>query len=607
MTFEIIFILILLIGCLIAFIREWASPDVIALTAFGLLMLFQILDVKEALSVFSNPAPLTIAAMFIMSAALQKTGALDFIGSWLSRFKNSHISVMLLLLMLVVGVASAFVNNTPIVAIFIPILLSVARTHQQAPSKLLMPLSFAAIMGGSCTLIGTSTNLIISGIVVQEQYNMQPIGLFEITPLAMPLLLIGIAYVALFGPKFLPDRLNITSVLSPEERKTFLCHTLVQHNSPFIGHKLTDTVLASSATFRIIEIRRNGARLTIPLNEITIRPFDRILFSAPLKYTTENKETGEQTLSSEFEEEHGLQTLSTVEGAIIEGIIAANSSLIAKTIRNIRFRQTFGMVILAVHREGRNLDKDFLDKKLEFGDTILMLGPNTTFDQLRDKGDFMLLEDREQKPEALHKAKAPFAWLAFAGIIIAASIGFIPIVIAAILGCIFLFLTKTIESDEAYRSIDWSIILLIYGMLGLGLGMEKTHTASYLAEHMITLIKTLVPAVMLPFIAIGLIYLATNILTELVSNSATAVVMTPIAINLALGLDLDPRPFVIAIMIAASASFLTPIGYQTNTMIYGAGGYKFTDFTRFGMPLALIFWLLSTAVIPLIWPLQSAS
>ncbi|MEM9445506.1 MAG: SLC13 family permease [Verrucomicrobiota bacterium] len=615
MTFEIIIVLILLAIVLVAFFKEWAPPEIIAMSAFGFLLVFsainptlKLLNPEDAFSVFSSKAPITIAAMFILSGALQQTGAINGITRLLTKHLSSNQIFLLLCVTVFVALASAFVNNTPIVAIFIPVLLSLARTQQVAPSKLLIPLSYAAIMGGACTLIGTSTNLIVSDIFTSPAYNFGKIGFFEITKIGLPLLLIGMAYVIIFGPKLLPSRQNVTSVLSPEERKTFLCHALIQPNSPLIGIRLTETKLAQNATlFRIIEIRRHGTRLTLPLNEVIIRPYDRILFSASEKYivSSEDPEKKDRELSSELSEELGVQTLSVIEGSIIEGIIAPHSSLMGKSIREIRFRQTYGMLILAIHRQGKNLSKNFLDERLQFGDTILMLGPTTTFAQLRNMGDLMLLED--QIPEVANKDKAWIVWATMAAVVIVAAIdNGISIHVSAILGCLVVLWTKCLQPDDAYKSIDWGVLFLIYGMLGIGLAMEKSGAANLVAGSFVDIIKTLADNQFLPYVALGCFYLITNLLTEVISNSAAAIIMAPIAINSSLALGLDPRTFVIAVMIAASASFLTPIGYQTNTMIYGAGGYRFTDFTKFGLPLSILFWVTATLLIPIIWPFQNS-
>jgi len=604
MTFEIAVVLLLLVLTVTVLVKEWLSPEITAMSAFCLLMAIGILSVDDAISVFSNPAPITIGALFIITFALEKTGGLDSLAAFLRRHFPQSLSGLLLATSGIVAVTSAFINNTPIVALFMPLLLGLARARDISPSKLLIPLSYASIMGGCCTLIGTSTNIIVSGIMVDN--GLDAVSMFELTKAGLPMLAIGVIYIAFITPRILPNRTSVTGVLTEDERRTFFSQLLVKKESNWVGSLLLETPVADkSSHFRIIEVRRQGATLTLPLDQITIEPNDRILISAGSEALQTDQE--QPTLKPELIANWGVEPLSTLQGGIMEGVVAPHSLLEGKTIAQSNFRQQFGMLVLAVHRQGKNLKKHFKNVRLQFGDTLLLLGPQWRFDELRAKGDLMLLDEvalGENPTPKTNSGHALWAWLAIGTVVILATFDLLPIAGAAIIGAVFLLLVGVIRSEDAVRAIDWSIIFLIFGMLGVGLAMEKTGAARFLAEEAVGLASSLVPEAWLPYVALSLLLLLTSVLTEMLSNNATAAVMAPVGYNLALSLGLEPRPYMVAVMLAASLAFTTPIGYQTNTMVYNAGGYRFEDFVRAGLPLNLIYWLTASILIPIMWPFQ---
>lgn len=594
----IIAVMALLLGVLIAFIREWAPAEVIAMSAFCLLVFSGILSPDHAFAVFSNQAPMTIAAMFIMSGALEKSGVIDQLGHILNKVIGNSVWLAIPPIMLIVVICSAFINNTPVVAIFLPILLGLSRRKHLPASKLLLPLSYAAVLGGSCTLIGTSTNILVAGIAVE--YGQEPLKMFEFAPLGLICAAVGLVYVAFLGPLFLPDRAGVMALLSPKDRQQFLCHLLIKPDSDLVGQRLLATPLGKEGEgFRIVEVRRNGSRSDLALDEIVVRSFDRVLVAVSSRHMEKGSDK-KSTLRAELKEELGIENLSTIKGAIIEGIIAPHSKLINQSLNSVKFRQAYGMLALAIHRKGRNLDKGFHDIPLEFGDTILLLGPVSTFDRMREEGDFIMLED--QKPKQTDPFHRRITLLSLAGVVVAATLNVVPIVFAAIVGCLVVLWCRCLSPREAYQSIDWSIMFLLYGMLALGSAMEVTGAAQWLARGVVEFGNQFIPEVWLPMAILALIYIMGSFLTEILSNNATAVIMAPIAINSAISLDLDPRPFIIAVAFSCSLAFSSPLGYQTHMMVYGPGGYRFADFVKFGLPLNIILWLVASYFIPIFWP-----
>ncbi len=590
---EIIFIFALLVGVMLAFFREWAAPDVVALTALGAVLLSGILEIRDVLGVFSNPAPITIASMFVLSAGLEETGCIDIMGNFFRRIAGKTELQVLLVLMFLAAILSAFVNNTPVVVVFLPIVLSVARSTELKASRLLIPLSFASILGGTCTLTGTSTNLIIDGIA--QDYDQPAFTMFELTKLGLVYSLIGFVYVLTFGRKLLPHRELHEHDLEEPEHRDFLTQFIVEEDSPLIGKTLPESLLAEIPEANVLEVRRRGIPLETGLDELKIEEKDRLLITLHSASLSDLKESGGIRFPSQ--KHLNLKELETRPLIIMEGIVSARSSMIGKTLRQLRFRQRYGVHILAIHRQGEDLRKDFGDVKLSFGDTLLIEGPVRGINRLLGETDFITLT--EAKEPALKRGKA---WLG-AGItlafILGAALHILPIVALALLAALAMILTRCIESKQAYAAVHWDLIFLIFGMLALGKAMEKSGAAEALVSGI-----TGVFGNSSPYILLAVIYLLCSVLTELISNNAVAALLAPIVIGLADSLGVDPRPFIVAMMFGCSASFATPIGYQTNTYVYGAGGYKFTDFPKIGVPLNLILWIVAAVLIPVFWPFK---
>lgn len=584
---------------MVAFAREWVAPELVSMSALVAVMALGLLPVKEAFGVFSAEAPITIAALFVLTGALEKTGAIDFLGDVFGSAGRFPAWVTVGLMMLVVATISAFINNTPVVAIFLPVVMGICRRHGIAPSKMLIPLSYAAVLGGCCTLIGTSTNLIVSGVIGDK--GLAPLGMFELAKVGLPLAAVGCAYVVLFGPRFLPDRLNVTSILGEDQRRHYLCHLLVERTSALVGRRLLDTVFCTEPTsYQVIEIRRGGTRLGMSLDEVIVQPLDRVLVSVSDRLMVKAEGDALPKLDPSVEGKLGVESLSTIEGGIVEGIVAPHSRLVGKSMRAARFRQTYGMVALAVHRRGLNLTKEFAEEPLQFGDTILMLGPKSTFEHLRSMGDLMLLED--QHPPRRIGPRTYVAMAALAGVVLVATLTPVPIVAVATAAAVLVLLLKCIEPQEAYASIEWSVIFMLYGMMAVGAAMEKTGTAEWIASTMLGGAEFFAPRVVLPYVMLAVVYGLSLVMTEILSNNATALIMAPIAISTAAKLGVEPRGFIIAVALSASLAFACPTGYQTHMMVYGPGGYRFMDFVRFGMPLNIMMWAGACVMIPEIWP-----
>ena len=591
MDFNQIFVCIILVVVFIAFVKEWFSPDLVAMGAFVLLLGAGILPEEKALAVFSNPAPIIVSCMFVLSAALERTGTIEALGEWFGKLAGTREMRILVMLMLIVAPLSAFVNNTPVVVVFMPILLALARKHDLVASRFLIPLSYAAIVGGTCTIIGTSTNLVASGIA--KEGGLEEFGMFEVSKLGVIFVGVTFLYMLFIGRKLLPDRVTLSTLFESDEGKEFLTVAIISKGSELIGKKIKDSRLGKIRNFRIIEVVRSGNKLTTSIDQIVFEEGDQLLVKTRVEGVMDAGET--TGIEIGVKGELGLQSLHTDSAILIEGVIGPGSSLVGRSLKDLNFRERFGVIILAVHRRGVNLRDSFENVKLAFGDTILVEGSVERINTLSQERDFINLS--QPKGRSIRRSKVPFAvgaLLLFMGL---ASFKVAPLIVLALGAALFTLFTRCIEPSEAYESIDWKVVFMIFGMLGLGTALQEVKVIENIA------IKVTDWAAILNniHVLVAVIYLITAVLTEIISNNAVAALLTPIAITIGVALDLDPRPLVVAVMFAASASFSTPIGYQTNTYVYGAGGYKFTDFSRVGIPLALILWGLSTLLIPLMW------
>lgn len=591
MTLEMLMVLAIAAGAFVLFATERLPVDIVALTILATLALTGLVTPVEAISGFATTATVTVASVFVLGAGVSKTGIMKVVGTYMATLARDNANLLLLMLMLGVGIFSSFLNNTAAIAVFLPLTMRLSQEYGISPSKMLMPLAFASIAGGTMTLIGTSTNILVDSIV--RQHGLAPFRLLEFTPLGLIFFLVLIVYMALIGTRLIPARRPAGDTSEAYGLSEYLAQISIPETSPLVGKTVISSDLHHEHGLQVLAIDRGGRRHIHHLRSMTLLPDDILLVEARVDDLIKMTDRGMATMipsDVSFRWE-----LTSDESVLAEAIISRGSRLIGETLISTRFREQYGAFAVAIRREGETLYEKLETVRLRFGDALLLLGPRDRIAQLRQSPDFLLVSEFDETHE--RTSKRPLAVGILLTVIGLAALGVWPILVTAVAGAVAMVVLGVLTRTEAVESIDLSVIFLLAGVIPLGVAMQNSGAAAFLAEGAVGLVKGLGPTAI-----VGVIYLLTSILTAVMSNNASAILVAPIVIAMADSLGVSPRPFLFAVAYAASASFVTPIGYHVNTMMYGPGGYRFFDYTRVGLPLNLAFLVIATLLIPRLWP-----
>ncbi|NJL47407.1 MAG: SLC13 family permease [Leptolyngbyaceae cyanobacterium SM2_5_2] len=563
------------------------SAEVIFLGALAILFLTGVLDTESALAGFSNPGMMTVGILYVVVAGLQQTGSLDMISRSVLGMPKGETRALLRLTVPVVSM-SAFLNNTPLVAMFIPVVSDWCRKLRVSPSKFMIPLSYAAIIGGMCTLIGTSTNLVVNGLLIDTGHP--GLKLFDITPVGAPCAVAGLLLLVVAQRWFLPQRKPaITEVDDPKE---YMVEMVIDENGALVGKTVEQAGLRHLPGLYLTEIQRGEQLLTAISPQETLRGSDQLVFVGMVSSIVDLNQI--RGLKPATDQVFKLDS-PRAERCLLEAVVSNTCPMAGVTIREGQFRNRYGAVVLAVGRNGERLPGKIGDIRLRPGDTLLLEAHPSFLEEHRTSRDFYLVSRVPNSDSPPHD-KAPIALGILILMVTLATFGWMDMLNAAVLAAVLMLLTGCCSTGQAFRSIDWSVLLVVAAALGIGKALEVTGGAAAIASTLLGFAGDN------PLVSLAIIYGVTTLLTEVITNNAAAAVVFPVAISLSQTLEVSLMPFVIAIMIGASASFATPIGYQTNLMVYGPGGYKFTDFMRVGIPFNLLFWLLTVIIAPIVYP-----
>ena len=591
MTWEIAFVLGLTIVAVVLFVTEKFSTDVVAVLVMVVLLVSGILTPAEGFNGFANPATVTVGAMFVISAGLFRAGAVNFLGRGLRRLARRSSTLMVLVMMLGVGSLSSFLNNTATVAIMIPVIMVVAQRVNTSPSKLLMPLAFASLLGGMCTVLGTSTNILASSMA--ETAGLEPLSMFEFSRLGIIFFAVGVIYMMTIGRKMIPEHRTSGDLTRSFGLGDYLTELQLSDKSQLVGESLESAPLLEEFDIEVLQIIR-GKDLLRPTPKTVLREHDLLRVKGDVSTINELKERAEASLGMQIKwQDSDLESKDT---KLVEAVVGPSSPLAGRSLVESNPRKNYGVSVLAIRHHGALMRGELQNIKLMSGDTLLIEVPNSRIPYLIQQRVFLVASKAGIPQFDLIKAAKGVAIVV--SVITSAALGWLSIASAAAAGALLIVLSKCISMEEAYAAIEWNVLFLLAGMLALSIAMEKTGTSAMLAGGIVDVFGAMGPRAL-----VAAFFGATMLLTSVMSNQATVALLIPVAITTAYSIDANPRTFIFAVMFAASSSFMTPVGYQTNTMIYGPGQYTFNDFLRVGTPLSLIFWVLGTLLIPWFWPL----
>jgi di/tricarboxylate transporter len=590
-TFQMGFVLAVILAAFVLFTTERYRVDQVAIAIPVVLLMAGVIGVEDALAGFSSPATVTVAAMLVLSLGLTRTGAVEAVSNWALRAPLGGPGSRLLVLCLVVAGISPFLNNTAVVVVFLPVFLTVARTFGTPSSSVLIPLSFSAILGGTVTMIGTSTNLIVYGMA--QTRGLDELGMFSIAPLGLVYLAVGMLYLFTVGRRLLPRREAPPELSDKYDVRNFITELQVEDGSPMVGRTLGELRWGERYGVEILGIQREPRSIPAPGARQGIRAGDVLLAQGDTRKLLALAR--EQKLTTPSGRARPRAALHRGDARLVEMMVAPGSHLAGRTLEEIRFQQRHDAIVLAVQRQGRTVHDRLAQLRLSVGDLLLVHGAAVALDALADDPGFVPLAEIQHSDVARPRAAVAVAILA--GVVLLAGVGVVSILPAALTGVVLMVFTGCVRLEEVYDDLDWSVVFLLAGLIPLGLAMDQSGAAEWISGMVSGLLGPLPPVA-----AVAVFYLLTSLLTEVMSNNAAAVLLTPVALSAASDLELSPYALLVAVMFGASASFMTPIGYQTNALVYGPGGYRFTDFLRIGLPLNLILLVTAAFLIPWFWP-----